>query len=42
MLNDDFTAVKVIDFSYSTSLNQKDLQKSPANPILEGWLSGTA
>jgi serine/threonine protein kinase len=42
MLNDDFTAVKVIDFSYSTSLNQKILQKSPANPILEGWLSGTA
>jgi serine/threonine protein kinase len=39
MLSDDLSAVKVIDFSYSTPLDNEKFEKFP--DILKGFLSGT-
>ena len=41
MLTEDFSDAKVIDFSYATPIDLKELQDLPANYILNGWLSGT-
>jgi len=39
MLSEDFADAKVIDFSYSTPLDNEAFQKGPE--ILKGFLSGT-
>ena len=39
MINNDLSAIKVIDFSYSTPLNEESLRNSP--DILKNFLSGT-
>lgn len=41
MLTEDLSDAKVIDFSYATPIDQKELSELPANYILNGWLSGT-
>ena len=41
MLDDRLSSAKVIDFSYSTPLDLKELEGLPASKLLSGWLSGT-